>query len=523
MRIISAFVAAAAASLLGGTAQAAWHKASSDHFVLYADTSPERLRAFASKMERYDKAVQIATKIPDYPVGDGNRVTVFLVPQAQVGALIGSRDAGVGGFYIGHSSGPVAYSMTKADEAGSSISARRSKTNDGFTGEIVLFHEYGHHLMYQTQDRVYPAWLSEGFAEFLSTVEVEEDGSVILGNAIQNRSAVLFGALHLPLDQMLSGNYELITGEEMASIYARGWLLTHYLNFEPSRKGQLDTYLAAMSKGVDGLQAARSAFGDLKQLDRELDRYQAGKLSALRIPASMVQIGPVEVTALSDGAAAALPFRMRSRRGVSVASAKTVAEGLRAVQRRFTGDPFVEMALAEAELDVKQYQAASDAADRALAADPANIQAMIYKGRSLAKLAEAAEGDKAQMFAEARRWLIKANKLDTEDPEPLIEYHATFKAEGIAPTAGAKAGLHYASKLAPQDPLLRMKSAIQYLRDGDLANARLTLSPLAFNPHKPKDEEDYTRKAVEAIDAGNGKAALVALEEAEKKRKKDEA
>ena len=513
------------AALLAGSAvqaQAAWHKASSKHFIVYADMSSERLREFATKLEKFDKAVRVATKIEDHPVGDGNRVTVFLIGQKQIGQLIGSGDAGVGGFYIGHAAGPVAYSMTKGDSSGSAISVKNRRGDDGFTGEIVLFHEYAHHLMYQSQDRVYPQWLSEGFAEFLSTVDFEDDGSVILGKAIQNRSDILFGALSLPLDQMLSGNYYMITGEEWASIYARGWLLTHYLNFEPSRKGQLDTYVKAITGGTDALLAAKTAFGDLKQLDRDLNKYRGSSMSVVRIPPNLVRTDPVEVTALTPGAEAALPFRMRSKRGVDKDSAGSVAEGLRGVQRRYPGDPFVETALAEAELDAKRADAALAAADRALAAAPNNVEALIYKGRALAELSKSAGNDKAARFADARQWLIKANKLDPEDPEPLIEFYKSFVAEGVAPTRSAVAGLHYAARLAPQDGRLRMDSAMQYLRDGDLANARQTLAPLAFNPHKRKKDDDLTRKAIDAIDVKDAKAALTALEEQKKKWEEEE-
>jgi cobalamin biosynthesis protein CobD/CbiB len=44
------------------------------------------------------------------------------------------------------------------------------------------------------------------------------------------------------------------------------------------------------------------------------------------------------------------------------------------------------------------------------------------------------------------------------------------------------AALHYASLLAPQDMTVRLNSAMQHLRDGDLKSARRTLVPIAYNP-----------------------------------------
>ena len=39
------------------SAPAAWHKASSPHFVIYADAKPEKLRAYAEKLEKFDQGV----------------------------------------------------------------------------------------------------------------------------------------------------------------------------------------------------------------------------------------------------------------------------------------------------------------------------------------------------------------------------------------------------------------------------------------------------------------------------------
>jgi hypothetical protein len=42
----------AAALFVGGPAHAAWYRAASKHFVIYADESPKQLQEFAAKLER---------------------------------------------------------------------------------------------------------------------------------------------------------------------------------------------------------------------------------------------------------------------------------------------------------------------------------------------------------------------------------------------------------------------------------------------------------------------------------------
>ena len=83
---------------LGSEANAAWHVAKSRHFVIYADDTPRNLQEFATRLERFDQAVRHVAKLDDPPVGDGNRLTVFvLANEAAVQKMIGQKD--VGGFY----------------------------------------------------------------------------------------------------------------------------------------------------------------------------------------------------------------------------------------------------------------------------------------------------------------------------------------------------------------------------------------------------------------------------------------
>lgn len=460
------------ATFAGATpALSAWHEAKSKHFIIYSDDSAERLRAYAVKLEKFDRAVRVARNMQDYPVGDGNRLTVFVVKDEKtVRQLANDKSGFLSGFYIGRASGPLAFVPRKQE--------------DNSKPDLIFFHEYAHHLMMQALDRPYPEWLVEGFAELMSTAEFKRDGSVILGTAAHHRAYGLFEGQSLPLEQLLSGNYSKLTNEQRESIYGRGWLLTHYLTFEPSRRGQLDAYIKGMASGQDPLAAATAAFGDLKQLDRHLGAYlNRQRIGGIGIAGAAIPEPAVEIRPLSPGASAVVVLRARSKRGVSDKTAEPLAAEVRQVQQAYPGDPLVEVTLAEAELDAGHAKAAEAAADRALAADPRSTEAMIYKGRAL--MERATEGDliDRKLVEEARNWFLKANKLDTEDPEPLMEYYNSFIATGSQPTANAIAALHYASNLAPQDASLRINSGLQYLRDGDQKKARQTLAPIAYDPH----------------------------------------
>lgn len=496
---------AGAAILLAATAQpasAAWYKASTKHFIIYANFSPAKLTEFASKLERFDQTVRFARRMEDPPVGDGNRLTVYVVRNIRTVQKL-ANGQNVGGFYIGRAVGPFAVVPKSTDmDFGA----------DYDEAQIIFFHEYAHHLMFQQLDTPLPEWLVEGFAEFMSTASFEKDGSVMLGRAANHRAVSLIYGDQLPLETLLSGNYGRLNDELRESVYAKGWLLTHYLNFDQTRRPQLAKYVQEIAAGKGGLEAARSAFGDLHKLDNELRDYvKQRRISALRIQPRSPTAPTVEVTALSPGAATVLPLRIDSKMGVDNETAEPLAVKIRKVEAKYPGDPLVEVTLAEAEIDSGHPEASEAAADRALSADPRNTEAMIFKARSIIERAMATKTPDPKLFAQGRDWLLKANKIDSEDPEPLVEYYKSYLFEGLPPTKNAIDALHYASNLAPQDSELRLNSAMQYVRDKDLKEARSTLAPIAFNPHD-SGMADAARKVIARIDAGDAAGALKVTE-----------
>lgn len=177
-------------------------------------------------------------------------------------------------------------------------------------------------------------------------------------------------------------------GLDVSSIYAKGWLLTHFLAFEPSRPGQLNRYLNTINEGVPAEKAAVSAFGDLRKLDGEIDRYARSRT----FPAFRVAPGPapqVAVRPLSAGESAIMRIRIRSDRGASGKRSTDIVSDARRIATAHAGDAFVQGVLAEAEFDVRNYAGAIAAADRALAIDPGQIQALTYKDRALMELGRA--------------------------------------------------------------------------------------------------------------------------------------
>jgi tetratricopeptide (TPR) repeat protein len=499
---------------LPGPALAEWREASSRHFLVYSEGSAESLREFAAKLEKFDKAMRLRLGFADEDLGAGNRVTVYVVDNiAAVQRLARAKNSGIAGFYSGRAGGSIAVVPR--------ISGTGSRTD--LDPATILLHEYSHHMMLQSAAAAYPAWFREGFAEFYSTARFEKDGSMGFGAAANHRAWGLVGMSPLPIELLFDpGRRRLTRLEWEATIYGRGWLLTHYLTFDRARAGQLTAYLNAINSGKGSLEAARSAFGDLKVLDRELKTYLNRRMIPyLPLKAELLGVQPVSLRTLRPGEIAIMDLWIRSQVGVTRQDAGRVAQEMRKAAAPWPNDPAVQAALAEAEFDAGDLAAADAAAARAIAADPKNVDALIYRARIAFQRAEAtAKGDESAWKA-VRRLVGQANRVDPNHPEPLILYYRSFAAQGVAPTKLAVEGLLQAFALAPQDSGLRMNAARQLLVDGKAAEARRALAPIAYDPHGGALGQAVA-SVIAKLDSGGAKAALEAWDLATKESEKKE-
>lgn len=470
-RIAAMAIVLAAGSTAAQPARAEWLKATSRHFVIYSDTDRAAVTALATRLESVDAAMRAISRVDDPPEAAANPVTVHVLDSTgAIQKLFGQ--ANIAGFYLPRASGAVAFTPRLGNGDGS------------VDPQIVLFHEYAHHFLLSTSSTAYPAWLSEGYAEFVSTAKVEADG-VLIGVPARHRSAGLNAATDKGLS--LATLFEpkpRMTALEQEAIYGRGWLLTHYLLLNPERKPQLFKYLAALNAGVPPLKAATDSFGDLGALDRTLKNYlrkrslAVAKVGRDRLPAIKVDVRP-----LTPGERALIDMRRVSTRGVDLKAATALHARAAVAAAPHPTDAVAQGWLAEMAYDAAKDDEAEAAADRALAADPASVQALLYKARVRLRRASKAGGADPQVWAEARSWIIKANRVDPNGAAALELFHHSFEMAKAKPVRSAAVGVHRALELAPQDPGLRLRSVRQHLADGEVTEARRALRPLAFSPH----------------------------------------
>jgi tetratricopeptide (TPR) repeat protein len=489
-----------AAAFAAAPAQAAWMEASSPHFLIYADMSEAQLRTYAERLEHYDRALRLLTRLSDEQVGGGNRVTLYVLPRlAALQELAGS--ASVGGFY-------------RPSAQGSTIFMPR-RIGDGSEQDLdanqVLFHEYAHHILLSSDHDYYPGWVTEGMAEFLMTARVNDDGGVVIGWPNAARTYSVMAVRRMSARDLLSSDERRLGPEETDQKYSRGWLLIHYLLLGTDRVGQFDTYIRLVGTGMPSLQAGTQAFGDLSRLDRDLDHYVSQpRFRTVTLNTGQAPRAQVAIRQLRPGEAAMMPTRILSVHGVDRPAALRLVEPARRVATAYPADPWVQRALAEVEYDAGNDDAAEAAASRALAIDPNSVMALLYKGRVRMRRAMAtpAPGASAEAWREARSWFLRANRLDPNYALPLTLFYDSFGQAGQAPPQNAIDGLLRAVELVPQDPNLRIRVAMEMLRQNNLQGMRRALAPVAYNPHRGGDNPALT--IVRLIESGADRAAVTA-------------
>ena len=479
-RLFSALALIATLSFAGlfaaTPAMAAWHKAESERFVIYSDSSERDVRTFAERLERYHVAMTIVTGFKPPVPSPSNRVTVYAVGSGRdLRKLYGDKSSSVAGFYIPRAGGSVAF-----------VPNVKMGTRETDFTMIVLMHEYAHHFWISSTSHAFPRWMVEGSAEFFASVKFEKDGGLDIGLPANHRIGDLNYAEKLSIREIL--DYDRIAGTNGLrndGFYGQAWLLFHYVMFNEERLPQYSQYARAYMRGTPSLQAAEEAFGDLDQLEKELKAYQRSRrIPAMRLTADVLPIGAISVVELSDGMDEMMDVIVQSRRGVTREEALELLPEARKIAAKYPDDAGVLTALAEAEYDAGNDAEAIAAADKAIALDPMRTNAYVQKGFALFRIAKDAEGDGLDnAFANAMSPFEKLNAIEADHPMPLIYNYRSFVERGVPPDENARAGLLRASQLAPFDQDLRLNAAMMLISNTQNSDARLMLRPLAASPH----------------------------------------
>jgi len=140
----------------------------------------------------------------------------------------------------------------------------------------TLYHEYTHALM-RLNFTGLPLWLGEGLAEFYGNSQLGDKQSKT-GTIDPGHLYLLQQSKLIPIETLLEVDHQspYYNENNRASVfYAESWALVHYLMMDKDARQQqlLKNFLNEWQKSGSQVQAAQTAFGDLKQFGKRIEAY----------------------------------------------------------------------------------------------------------------------------------------------------------------------------------------------------------------------------------------------------------
>jgi Tfp pilus assembly protein PilF len=308
----------------------------------------------------------------------------------------------------------------------------------------VVYHEYTH-LLFSKAAEWLPLWLNEGLAEFYENTDIHEK-EVALGQPSPQNLELLRENRMLPLVTLFTVDTSspYYHEENKGSIfYAESWALAHYLYLKDfhEKKQRLTDYAELLAQKVDPVTAASRVFGDLKQLQSDLESYiRQGRFSYLKLPTS---------TDVDD-----TTFKVQA---LTAAQADAVRADFLAYNERVAD--------------------ARPLLDRVLQEDPQNVSAQETMG-----FLEFRAGH----LDEARKWYEQAVKLDSQSYIAHYYFAAISMNAGANPGDGAQveSSLRAAIKLNPSfAPAFDRLAAFEGMRHRNLDEAHMmALTAVQLDP-----------------------------------------
>jgi tetratricopeptide (TPR) repeat protein len=245
-----------------------WIQISSPHFVVVTNANEKQGRHVADQFERMRSVFHAA--FPKAQVDPGAPIIVLAVRDdkgfraLEPGAYLAKGSLKLGGLFL--RAPDKNYVLMRLDA-------------EGAHPYSVVYHEYTHLLMSKSAEFM-PLWMNEGLAEFYQNTEIREKEALLGEPSAENilwlrQNRLLPLATLFAVDQSSPYYHE----ENKGSIfYAESWALTHYIEMNDflSKTHRMTDYLNLVSQQIDPVTAGTRAFGDLKQLQQDLEHYVGG-------------------------------------------------------------------------------------------------------------------------------------------------------------------------------------------------------------------------------------------------------
>ena len=256
-----------------------WLEVRTPHFTVVTNANEKTGRRIADHFERMRSVFHVA--FPHLSIDSGSPIIVLAIKDEkdfrtlEPQAYLAKGQLKLGGLFL--RAPDKNYVLMRVDA-------------EGEHPYSVVYHEYTHLLLSKSAEWL-PLWLNEGLAEFYQNTDIHEK-EVAVGQASPGNLMLLRESRLLPLATLFTvdTNSPYYHEENKGSIfYAESWALTHYMYIKDhlEKTQRLTDYAELLVKKVDPVTAATRAFGDLKQLQSNLEGYiRQGSFNYFKLAAS---------------------------------------------------------------------------------------------------------------------------------------------------------------------------------------------------------------------------------------------
>ena len=439
-----------------------WVEVRTAHFIVASDGGEKTARRFADQFETLLRVFQAT--MPNSRVSTGVPVRVLVARDGKSFARMAPEFP----FDRNHEQPPGMF-FSGAEKMYIGIRMNAS----GHFPYLEIFQNYAREIL-KLSYRKLPPWLEEGYSTVYGSLSFTDRG-IRLERPDPDDLSVLFESPLLPLDLVLrvdrSSPY-YSPGNKESVYFAESRVLVHYLIADPlfAQTKALEKYVTAVEGGADSLQAAREAFGDLNQLQMNLDAFVkdvSGAPAELPGTTGSDSGGPARTLSAAEIEARSADFL--ALRGKSEDAEDKLNEALMA-----------EPTLAEAEqslgfllLKRDDLDEAQKHFDRAAQLDPND--GLNFYGQGLVGMANAKDGN-ASASAAAAEALEKAVALNPEFA-PAWSSLAMIYSQRNETLAKALSDARRAASLAPgvrsyQSQVAALQDSVSHPQDARMAAAR---------------------------------------------------
>ena len=362
----------------------------------------------------------------------------------------------------------------------------------------IAFHEYTHHLLRSRVTLNLPIWYEEGFASYLETLDVDENGVATVG---RGPYPLLLHLLRKPgtrLPAVLEERYRVDwQRHDLLDIYTLAWGVVRFLLHAKRPSGEpyaaaLGTFLQAVDEGTPAPAALREQLGIAPEALQGIMRRHYQRFENTQPPVFKFRLPPYEPTpfqyhCLDDAdkllALAGAVSRHRPER------AKALYEQLLEQQPAHTA---ALIGLSRVLVDAQQALATAEAA---AAAAPTNAAALIRLAETrMAACPRPADANCGQVWVQAAQAYQRALALDPHRADAALGL-GVFHLHTSEP-AHALPHLRAALARAPWSPRIHFYLGHAYRRAGAIHEARRHLRKTA---HWHPDAR-WRQRAFKALD-----------------------